>query len=123
MGEGSIGFQNPDHKSVNLRYKRYSLCTLLVLETFRINFWNNSSEKSSDFFYLFLINSGIFSDFFYRPFSAQKVGIRSISSISTPILKELNSHLRPKKSSKKGSTAPRVPKSSLTSVLTGPVAA
>ena len=43
--------------------------------------------------------------------------------VSTSISKELNSHLRPKKSSKKGSTAPRVPKSSLTSVLTGPVAA
>ena len=56
VGGGSIGFQNPDHKSINLRYKRYSLCTLLVLETFRINFWNNSSEKSSDFFYLILIN-------------------------------------------------------------------
>ena len=51
VGGGSIGFQNPDPKSVNLRYKRYSLCTLLVLETFRINFWNNSSEKSSDLFY------------------------------------------------------------------------
>ena len=65
VGEGSIGFQNPDHKSVNLRYKRYSLCTLLVLETFRINFWNNSSEKSSDFFYLFLINYMTFFGFFF----------------------------------------------------------